>query len=123
MKTQHLPIGTTDVGRLALTTMAVTALLTVAPAASAANVTGLGSAELDSYIEREMWAMRTPGLAVLVVKDGQVLWSKGYGYADLEQQIPVTPDTVFVLASVSKMIVATAVMQLWEQVRSALMTT
>lgn len=91
------------------------ALVSLPLCVSAGNVTGLGSPELDRFIKDKMWQLRTPGLAVLVVKDGAVIWSKGYGAANLEQNVPVTSDTPFHLASVSKTVVATAVMQLWER--------
>jgi CubicO group peptidase (beta-lactamase class C family) len=44
-----------------------------------------------------------------------VIRAKGYGFADIAQQEPATPDTPFYLASISKTFTATAVMQLWEQ--------
>lgn len=43
-----------------------------------------------------------PGLAVAVVRDGRVIFAKGYGMADLEHRVPITPSTVFDVASVSK---------------------
>ena len=43
-----------------------------------------------------------PGLAVAVVRDGKVLLTRGYGYASLEHRVPITPSTVFDVASVSK---------------------
>lgn len=55
-----------------------------------------------------------PGAAVLVIRDGEVVHSKGYGYADLEQRRPITPETPFDLASVSKHFTAAAVMVLAE---------
>ncbi|HPH97107.1 MAG TPA: serine hydrolase domain-containing protein [Anaerolineaceae bacterium] len=57
-----------------------------------------------------------PGAVVVVVKDGEVLLSKGYGYADLEKRIPVNPATsLFRSGSVSKLFTWTAVIQLVEQ--------
>jgi CubicO group peptidase (beta-lactamase class C family) len=53
------------------------------------------------------------GAAAVVVKDGAVLFEKGYGYADVARKIPVSPDTtLFGIASISKTFVGTAVMQL-----------
>lgn len=53
-----------------------------------------------------------PGAAVLVVRDGEIVHSKGYGYADLDPRRPITPTTPFRLASVSKHFTAAAVMAL-----------
>jgi CubicO group peptidase (beta-lactamase class C family) len=50
-------------------------------------------------------------LAACVIYDGDIVWAKGYGWADIEEGRRVTPDTDFMLASVSKTIVATAAMQ------------
>jgi len=54
----------------------------------------------------------SPGAAVLVAMDGRVLVSKGYGLADLDARVPVTPHTNFRLASVTKQFTAIAVMLL-----------
>ena len=70
---------------------------------------------VDQYVADGMQAAHVPGFALVVVKDGRTLISKGYGYADLERQIPMTPQTNLRAGSVSKPIVATAVMQLVEQ--------
>src|SRR3712207_6718647 len=53
-----------------------------------------------------------PGVAVAAVKDGAVVHCKGYGYANLEWQIPVGTDTVFRLASITKQFTAAAIMLL-----------
>jgi CubicO group peptidase (beta-lactamase class C family) len=53
-----------------------------------------------------------PGASLLVVRDGRVLYTKGYGLADLASHTPVTPETNFRLASLSKQFTATAVMLL-----------
>ena len=56
-----------------------------------------------------------PGLAACLVKAGRVAWCNGYGLADVEATRPVTTDTAFLIASVSKTVTATALMQLWER--------
>lgn len=81
----------------------------LAPAATAQ------SASLDNTIRREMHRAHVPGLAAGIVKDGELVWAKGYGHANLAREIPVTLDTLFNLASVSKTITATAAMQLAEK--------
>ncbi len=71
---------------------------------------------LDDFFDRNMEELDIPGAAVVVVKDGRILFIKGYGFADLERQIPVDPaQTVMRVGSVSKLFTATAVMQLVEQ--------
>lgn len=51
----------------------------------------------------------TPGCAVSAMRDGVVLYAKGYGVADFEHNAPITPETVFYLASVSKQFTAAAI--------------
>ncbi len=57
----------------------------------------------------------SPGAAVMVIRDGEILHAAGYGYADLEHRVPITPQTAFRLASVSKQFTAMAVMILAER--------
>lgn len=69
----------------------------------------------DRFFAREMPRWHIPGAAFVLVKDGKVVFSKGYGYADVENQTPVVPgQTVFRVGSVSKIFTATAVLQLVE---------
>ncbi|MEI6234548.1 MAG: serine hydrolase domain-containing protein [Planctomycetota bacterium] len=56
-----------------------------------------------------------PGIAVLINKPGHLLFMKGYGLASLKLKSPITPKTVFELASVSKTMTATAVLKLHER--------
>ena len=68
----------------------------------------------NRYLRAEMQKRRIPGLALAVVRDGAVVKMAGYGFANLEHDVPVTPDTVFELASVTKQFTATAIMVLVE---------
>ncbi|HEX6304539.1 MAG TPA: serine hydrolase domain-containing protein [Anaerolineales bacterium] len=71
---------------------------------------------LDEVLATQMEENHIPGAAVAVVRDGEVLLAKGYGYADLEKGIPVDPEhTVFRIGSSGKVFTWTAVMQLVEQ--------
>jgi len=69
-------------------------------------------AAADEYFVRRMASEHIPGLAVAVVRDRKLVWSKGYGWANISKQIPMTPDTIQNIASVSKTFTATAAMQL-----------
>lgn len=71
---------------------------------------------MDSLLKQEMDENHIAGAAVAVVKDGQLFFAKGYGYADLENKIPVDSEqTVFRIGSTNKLVTWTAVMQLVEQ--------
>jgi CubicO group peptidase (beta-lactamase class C family) len=72
------------------------------------------SAEFDALVEKNHQAGLFDG-AVLVAQNGQVIFSKGYGFADRENKIPNTPQTKFLLASISKQFTAMAVLLLQEQ--------
>src|SRR5947208_8005065 len=94
----------------------------IAPPTQASPVPELTKADfetfLDALIPSQLRNRNIAGAVVSVVKDGQVLFQKGYGYADVEAKKPVLPDqTLFRPGSISKLFTATAVMQLVEQGR------
>lgn len=68
--------------------------------------------KIDGFVAAEMDHFGTPGVAVSVVYDDVVLFSKGYGVREVGRTDPITPDTVFSLASMSKPISGTAVAHL-----------
>ena len=70
--------------------------------------------KIDQFIRTEMERQKVPGVSVAVVKDGKPLVVKGYGYANIEHQVPVKPETVFQSGSVGKQFTAAAVMLLVE---------
>jgi len=71
---------------------------------------------LDDFFAERMGVYEVPGVAFVLVKDGEIFLTKGYGYADLENEIPVDPEkTIFRIGSTSKLFTATAVMQLVEK--------
>ncbi|MDG2539483.1 serine hydrolase [Dyella jiangningensis] len=95
------------------------------PEPKAATITQLGAHELtagdvqpwlDEQMAKAMSAGNIAGAVAVVVKDGNVVVSKGYGYADVATKKPVDPaSTMFRVASISKLFTWTAVMQLVEQ--------
>ena len=70
--------------------------------------------ELLDFIESTMSVYTIPGVSVSIVKDGAIVWDKQFGYSDIDEGIEVNQNTMFMLASVSKTVTATALMQLWE---------
>lgn len=79
--------------------------------------TARDTGSLDAFINGQMANARFPGLAACVVKNGKVVFSRAYGMADIEQQRPATPFTLFLLGSVAKTVTAAAVMHLQDQGR------
>lgn len=82
-----------------------------AEAAPASSSPSALAARLDALVTAEVPA-DGPGVAVIVVQDGQVLLRKGYGKADLERDVPVSPEMVFRIGSITKQFTAVAVLQL-----------
>ncbi len=70
---------------------------------------------LDKFIEDRLKERKIPGLGIGIIKGSTVLYNRGYGYADIENKKPVTPNTVFRIGSISKLFTAIGLMQLWEQ--------
>jgi CubicO group peptidase (beta-lactamase class C family) len=73
------------------------------------------SDSVDAYVHRHMTSERIPGMAVAVMKAGQVVHMKGYGLANVEHQVPVTTRTVFQSGSVGKAFTVMAVMMLVDE--------
>ncbi len=90
--------------------------ITPSPTAPGLNDPQEFAAFIDKFFNEEMSKSHTAGAAIAVVKDGKLFFAKGYGYANVEKKIPVVADkTLFRVASLSKLVTATAAMQLYEQ--------
>jgi N-acyl-D-amino-acid deacylase len=80
---------------------------------SGAAVPGMES--YDQTITDFMRKYAIPGGAVAVLRDGKLIYARGFGYADVENETPVQPDALFRIASVSKPITSAAIMTLVEE--------
>ena len=69
---------------------------------------------IDDFIINEMSLHHIPGLSASIVRNENVIWADSYGYANISQNLLVKDTTLFMLASISKTITATAIMQLYE---------
>jgi CubicO group peptidase (beta-lactamase class C family) len=70
--------------------------------------------KIDQNAPQLLEQYKVPGATIALVQDGEVVWSAGYGLADKAQGIPVTVDTVFQVASISKAVTSWGVMKLVE---------
>ncbi len=73
-----------------------------APAATATPTAKPSLDGLDEFVTQAMKDWKVPGLAIAVVQGDKVILLKGYGYRDLEKQLPVTPNTLFAIGSITK---------------------
>ena len=86
--------------RILRTSILFSAWLVICGSTSAQYLPDLDS--LDAYIARSVKAFGQPGLAVGIVKDATLIWSHGYGKLDVAKSDPVTPNSMFYMASMSK---------------------
>jgi CubicO group peptidase (beta-lactamase class C family) len=95
-------------------------LATALTAVSLCHVVKPVGVEIDDFILERMRTDHVPGLSAVLVARDKIIWEKAYGWADVDQKILMTVDTVQNIGSISKTITATAVMQLWEKRRFGL---
>jgi CubicO group peptidase (beta-lactamase class C family) len=73
------------------------------------------SAKVDQAVTQLMHDQKIPGTSLAVIRDGKVIKAKGYGLANVELNVPVTPQSIFQSGSIGKQFTATAVMMLVEE--------
>lgn len=68
-------------------------------------------AKINTLVEQTMADKQVPGAALGIVKDGELFYAKGFGVAELGNGAPVTPESVFYMASIGKSVTGMAIMQ------------
>ena len=68
--------------------------------------------KVDDYVKAQMERQHVPGISIVVIKDQKIIKSMGYGLANVELNVAVTPETVFKIGSVSKQFIATGILLL-----------
>jgi CubicO group peptidase (beta-lactamase class C family) len=97
-------------GLVALLLLSIAAAQSKAPHSSDNERIRILQAQVEHFREE----LRIPGMSVIVLREGRVIWKNGFGYADVGKQRPYTPDTPQHIASLTKTFAATLVMQLVE---------
>jgi len=72
-------------------------------------------AQIEAAVSKFMATSHAPGVAVAVVENGEYEWGAGFGFADLENNVPASEHTLFRLGSISKPLTAVGALQLWER--------
>lgn len=70
---------------------------------------------LETRFEADRARLEIPGLSAAVILDQEILWSRGFGYADVARRIPATPETIYRVGSITKLFTATMLMQLRDE--------
>jgi CubicO group peptidase (beta-lactamase class C family) len=102
-------------------TLALALLLTgcaqpaVRPVSKAAGSVSVDWDQFEVELDQIRQTLKIPGFSAAVVRDQELVWAQGFGYADLENGVEATPDTPYRLASVTKPVAATLIMQLVEE--------
>ncbi|HJQ37300.1 MAG TPA: serine hydrolase [Thermoanaerobaculia bacterium] len=87
------------------------ALLLLSSSASAASRFARFEKEADAFRRQ----LGIPGMSAVIIEKQKIVWMKGFGFADLENKVPATPDTLYHVASLTKTFAAVLVLQLVEQ--------
>jgi serine beta-lactamase-like protein LACTB, mitochondrial len=104
--------------RLWILILAVNATFLLSPIATLAqpsNPTVQQIEQIRALIDKTMAEHRAPGASFAIGLGGRVVWSEGFGYADVENHVKATPDTAYRTASIGKPMTATAALELGEQ--------
>ena len=71
--------------------------------------------KIEQFVEEQQKMSQIPGISLVIVEKGEIVYQKGFGYADIEEKKPVTSNTLFELASTSKAFTGLAILQLEEE--------
>ena len=71
--------------------------------------------QIEAAVAKFMASTHVPGVAVAVVENGEYEWGQGFGFADVENNVPASEHTLFRLGSISKPLTAVGAMQIWER--------
>ncbi|MGE7024207.1 serine hydrolase domain-containing protein [Solibacillus cecembensis] len=73
--------------------------------------------KIEQFVEEQRKKSKIPGMSVVIVEKGQTVYQKGFGYADIEAEIPVTNNTLFEIGSTTKAFTGLAILQLEKEGR------
>ncbi|MCP4664621.1 MAG: beta-lactamase family protein [bacterium] len=115
MSARNLPILAIVAALLSSSLLTALTLAEPETPAAAASAPDLRAERFEDALEGLRRQLRIPGLSAAVVQDQEIVWAKGFGYADVESSIPATPETPYYLASLTKTFASTIIMQLVEE--------
>lgn len=103
-----------NLSRIAAAVVVCAALTSLSPAQEP-RLSDAKRTQIEAAVSKFMTSTHVPGVSVAVVENGTLEWADGFGFADLENNVPASEHTLFRLGSISKPLTATGAMELWEQ--------
>ena len=70
---------------------------------------------IEVWVDAQLAYEDIPGMSMGIVYDQDLIWSRGFGFADVAKKRPATPGTIYSICSISKLVTSISIMQLWEQ--------
>ena len=96
------------------------AVAAIAQSVNAATISEAQKTKVDEIAAAWIASGKTPGIVVGIASDGKMLHAKGYGSADLEQNVPMATDSILLIGSITKQFTVAAILQLVEQKKLSL---
>ncbi len=90
----------------------ISTIFLLALTGASALAQSINNAEIDTIITQQMQRYAVPGMGLALVKDGKIVYTKGYGVRDTKTNAPVNADTLFAIGSVTKSFTSLGIMQL-----------
>ncbi len=78
--------------------------------------------DIEEFILSKIRESRLPGLSIGIIKDGELIYARGFGFRDIERGLPATPRTIYGIGSITKSFTALAILKLVEDGRLSSMT-
>ncbi len=103
--------------KLTIAMLVMLALILAAGGCDSSHTIGFSRTIQDTsdFISQEMKKADAVGLSIALVSDNEIIWAEGFGWADKENEIPATADSVFMLGSGTKTLTTVALLKLYEQ--------
>ena len=89
--------------------------ISIAAVSAATLIATADADQVDRYLEAQIRALHLSGLSIAVMRDGKLIKTQGYGFANLELKAPATKSTVYEIGSVTKQFTVAAIMLLVEE--------
>ena len=106
--------------RFSFLAVCVAAVISLNPTFGQSSLTDTEAAAIESYVTDQMKRQHVPGASISIVRSERLAFSKAFGIANLELNVPATTNSVFKIGSTSKPFIASGIMMLVEEAKLSL---